>query len=182
MLGFTARAYTDATLQPHIHIASLTAFMLLGLAIATVAYGLSAFTWRSTRFYELHPSRSGGADKELDGGRARASLRACVSVGRPRGPHRAMLPVRFLRFDDPTGALAMTALVTLSFLALIACNLADLVETLQRDDGGNSSVPCAAPGPVGDMFSHGLSALGLFGLGEQGPAGEAVARRLLAGR
>lgn len=57
MLGFSATAHTDPTEDPTIHIGETTAFVLMATSIALAAYGLSAFVWRSSRFYELAPTR-----------------------------------------------------------------------------------------------------------------------------
>ncbi|GFR44816.1 hypothetical protein Agub_g6153, partial [Astrephomene gubernaculifera] len=96
MLGFAASAPTDPYQRPTIHISEITSFVLLGVAVAMAAYGLGAFVWRSTRFYELHPTR----------------------------------------FDDTTGALAMTAAVTLALFSLLVVNMADLMEVLGGEGTG----------------------------------------------
>ncbi|EFJ45121.1 hypothetical protein VOLCADRAFT_94637, partial [Volvox carteri f. nagariensis] len=57
MLGFAASAHTNPFERPTVHISETTAFVLLALSIAMAGYGLGAFVWRSTRFYELHPGR-----------------------------------------------------------------------------------------------------------------------------
>ncbi|GLI60748.1 hypothetical protein VaNZ11_002977 [Volvox africanus] len=95
MLGFAASAHTDPYERPTIHISETTAFILLAMAIAMAGYGLGAFVWRSTRFYEMHPGR----------------------------------------FDDTTGALSMTVVVTFALFSLLICNMADLVEVLGDDEG-----------------------------------------------
>ncbi|GIL50672.1 hypothetical protein Vafri_6796 [Volvox africanus] len=95
MLGFAASAHTDPYERPTIHISETTAFILLAMAIAMAGYGLGAFVWRSTRFYEMHPGR----------------------------------------FDDTTGALSMTVVVTFALFTLLICNMADLMEVLGDDEG-----------------------------------------------
>ncbi|KAG2487916.1 hypothetical protein HYH03_013496 [Edaphochlamys debaryana] len=138
MLGFAASARTDPHERPTIHISETTAFVLLLVAIAMGGYGLGAFVWRSTRFYELHPGR----------------------------------------FDDTTGALAMTALVTLALFGLMVANMADLMEVLGGDtggggDGGGGGGPPPAVG--------GWGAGGQGGEGEGAEVGVERAARALAG-
>ncbi|GIM04827.1 hypothetical protein Vretimale_9326 [Volvox reticuliferus] len=95
MFGFAASAHTDPYERPTIHISETTAFVLLAMAIAMAGYGLGAFVWRSSRFYEMHPGR----------------------------------------FDDTTGALSMTVVVTFALFTLLICNMADLMEVLGDDEG-----------------------------------------------
>lgn len=80
------------------------------------------------------------------------------------------------RFDDTTGALAMTAMVTLLLFGLMICNMADLMEVLGGDDdedggggggGGGGGDPRGPPGPGG---AGALLRLGLM-LGRAGGAG-----------